>query len=212
MRMFAKLAGGIAIVALAGNAALAADAVEAPPEPPAAAPVNIVPASDWSGVYIGAFAGYDWASVDATSTSVDGWNGGAFAGVNMQSGSFVYGVEGDVGYSGASATSGGNTFDRRMFGSVRGRVGFDANPFLIYGTGGLALANARVSDAGGSDTNTHVGWTVGGGVDTKLTDNIFGRLEYRYSDYGSKDYTLGGGTFSSGFSEHSVKAGIGMKF
>lgn len=214
MRMIAKLAGGIALVALAGNVALAADAIEMPPEPPAAAPIEIVPASNWSGVYIGAFGGYDWASFNAggTDVDVDGWNGGAFAGYNWQNGPFVYGAEVDAGFSGASTAVGADSIDRGVFGSLRGRLGYAADPFLIYGTGGLAVANAELSDATSSDTNTHLGWTVGAGAEAMVTENIFGRLEYRYSDYGSKDYTLDTGTVSSGFSEHSVKAGIGLKF
>jgi len=212
MRMFVKLAGGIAIVALAGNAALAADAIEAPPSPPMAAPVNIVPADTWSGIYVGAFGGYDWANFDAGSVDVNDWDAGAFAGYNWQSGSIVYGAEADLGYSFGSETSGPNSIDRGMYGSLRGRLGYAFDPFMIYGTGGLAVANAELSDGVGSDSNTHIGWTVGAGAEALLTDKIFSRVEYRYSDYGSKDYTLGGGTVSSGFSEHSVSAGIGVKF
>ncbi|MAZ16246.1 MAG: hypothetical protein CL535_07925 [Ahrensia sp.] len=214
MRMIAKLAGGIAIAALAGNAALAADAIEAPPSPTMAAPVNIVPADTWSGVYVGAFGGYDWANfdVDGTDVDVNDWNAGAFAGYNWQNGAIVYGAEADLGYSFGSETSGANSLDRGLNGSLRGRLGYAFDPFLIYGTGGLALANAEVSDGTSSDSNTHVGWTVGAGAEALLTDKVFSRLEYRYSDYGSKDYTLDTGTVSSGFSEHSVTAGIGVKF
>lgn len=213
MRLFSKLAGGIAIAALAGNAALAADAIEAPPEPPATPQVQILPADNWSGIYTGVFGGYDWANADATGgADIDGWNGGVFAGVNRQNGVLVYGVEGDIGLSGADATVAGTTVDKGVFGSVRARAGYDANPFLIYGTAGVAAAKGKISAAAGSDSNIHYGWTAGAGVDTKLTDNVFGRVEYRYSDYGSKNYTIGGGTVSSGFTEHSVRAGIGMKF
>ena len=125
MRMIAKLAGGIAIAALAGNAALAADAIEAPPSPPMAAPVNIVPADTWSGVYVGAFGGYDWANfdVDGTDVDVNDWNAGAFAGYNWQNGAIVYGAEADLGYSFGSETSGANSLDRGLNGSLRGRLG-----------------------------------------------------------------------------------------
>lgn len=214
MRLIAKLAGGVAIVALAGNAALAADAIEAPPEPPAAAPIVIEQsAATWSGVYIGAFGGYNWAEYDEGDESADGWEGGAFAGVNWQNGAVIYGAEGDVGYSRASWDDGTNSVDKKAFGSLRARLGYAvAEPFMIYGTGGLALANVEAADATSSDSATHIGWTVGAGAEALLTDNIFGRLEYRYSDYGAKDYVLDSGTVSSGFTEHSVKAGIGLKF
>ncbi|MFZ2101227.1 MAG: outer membrane protein [Oricola sp.] len=214
MRILMKLAGGIALAALAGNAAFAADAVEMPPEPPAAPVVVAQPTSGWSGLYVGVFGGHNWGTFDSSGGDIDanGWSGGAFAGYNMQNGSVVYGLEGDAGYSGADGTLGGVTAKQTGFGSIRGRVGYDFDPMLLYGTGGLAISGAKVSDATGSDTNVHLGWTVGAGADAKLTENVFGRLEYRYSDYGSKDYTIGAGTVSSGFSAHTVNAGIGIKF
>jgi outer membrane immunogenic protein len=217
MHILAKLAGGVAIAALAGNAALAADAIEAPPQPPVAAQVEYVPAASWSGIYIGGFGGYNWGNFDSSAGDIDanGWSGGAFAGYNMQSGSMVYGVEGDVGYSGVDGALGGTTVNAKQtaFGSVRARIGYAFDPVLIYGTGGLAITGAEVTDGTVSDTNTHLGWTVGAGADALITENVFGRLEYRYSDYASKDYTLSGpSTVSSGFSAHSVNAGIGLKF
>ena len=36
-----------------------------------------------------------------------------------------------------------------------------------------------------------LGWTAGVGTDIKLTDNVFGRVEYRYTDFGSKNFTTG---------------------
>lgn len=213
MRILIKLAGGIAMAAFAANAAMAADAIETPPEPPMAAPVQITtPSANWSGIYVGAFGGYNWNDLDGNTANVDGWSGGGFAGYNFQSGSTVFGVEGDVGYSGAEGTDGNYTAKQGTFGSVRGRLGYAFDPFMLYGTGGLALSHAELSDGVNSDSNTHVGWTVGAGAEAALTDNIFGRLEYRYSDYGSKDYTLGASTVSSGFSTQSVNAGIGFKF
>ncbi|WP_193175537.1 outer membrane protein [Oricola nitratireducens] len=216
MRILTKLAGGIAIAAMAGNAALAADAVEAPPQPPMAAPVQVTtPAATWSGIYVGAFAGYNWGNFDVTTIgdiNADGWSGGAFAGYNWQTGPLVLGAELDAGYSGASGTLGGVEAKQTGFGSLRGRVGYAFDPLMIYGTGGLAITGAELNDGTVKDSNTLVGWTVGAGAEALLTDNVFGRLEYRYTDYGSKDFTLGAGTVSSGFTEHTVNAGIGVKF
>lgn len=216
MRYLMKLAGGIAFAALAGNAALAADAIEAPPAPPAAPVVQVAqPTASWSGMYVGVFGGYNWGTFDTNAVGdigADGWSGGAFAGYNFQSGPMVYGVEGDIGYSGADGSFGGIDGKQTGFGSLRGRIGYAFDPVMIYGTGGLAVSGAKLEDAGGSDSNVHLGWTVGAGAEALITDNVFGRLEYRYSDYGSKDYSLGGGTVSSGFSAHTVNAGIGIKF
>ncbi len=34
-------------------------------------------------------------------------------------------------------------------------------------------------------STTHVGWTLGAGVDYRITPNWIARAEYRYSDFGS---------------------------
>ncbi|GAB4349897.1 MAG: porin family protein [Oricola sp.] len=213
MRNVMKLAGGIALAMIAGNAALAADAVEAPPEPPAAAPVQYAPAETWSGFYAGVFGGYNWGTFDNAGGNIDanGWTGGAFAGHNWQDGQLVYGVEADAGYSGADGSLGGIQGRQTGFGSLRGRIGYAFDPVLIYGTGGVAVTGTELDD-GIADSNTSVGWTVGAGADALITDNVFGRLEYRYTDYQDKNYNINAGTVSSGFSAHSVNAGIGVKF
>ncbi|QKV18403.1 outer membrane protein [Oricola thermophila] len=214
MRRLTKLAGGVALAALAANVAHAADAIEAPPEPPMAAPVEYAPQASWSGFYAGVFGGYNWGTFDATGADIDadGWSGGAFAGYNMQSGQMVYGVEADAGYSGTEGTLGGIEAKQTGFGSLRARVGYAFDPVMIYGTGGLAISGAEVDDGTVTDSNTHLGWTIGAGADALITDNVFGRLEYRYSDYQDKDYATSAGTVSSGFSAHTVNAGIGVKF
>lgn len=194
----------------------AADAVEVPPAPPVSQDpvVQYAPSASWSGIYAGAFAGYEWGTFDSTvgDLDADGWMGGAFVGYNVQNGSIVYGAEGDLGFSGASATAGAAEVDQGVFGSLRARLGYQLDPVLIYGTAGVAATQAEVTDATGSDSNTHLGWTVGAGADALLTDNIFGRLEYRYSDYESKAFATPSTAVSSGFSDHSVRAGIGLKF
>ena len=55
-------------------------------------------------------------------------------------------------------------------------------------------------------------YTVGAGVEALVTDNITTRVEYRYTDFGSDTYSLDSGAVSSGYDDHSVKVGIGVKF
>ena len=86
------------------------------------------------------------------------------------------------------------------------------NPFLLYGTAGLALGDVKVSDGTSDESKTNYGYTVGAGVEAFVTNNITTRLEYRYTDYQSKDYDLDSGSFSRGYDENSVKLGIGVKF
>ncbi|MEO1744952.1 MAG: outer membrane beta-barrel protein, partial [Pseudomonadota bacterium] len=127
---------------------------------------------------------------------------------------FVYGgevdlaigdIDGELGTTGIIAEKGIN-------GSLRARFGVAFDPVLIYGTAGIAATRATVDTGTVSDDNTHLGWTAGVGADAKLTESVFGRLEYRYTDYESKTFDLGATSVSSGFEEHSLRAGLGVKF
>jgi outer membrane immunogenic protein len=192
---------------------LAADAVvEQAPAPEA---VVEAPVSDWSGAYLGAYGGYGWNKhkTDEGNIDADGFKGGAYGGYNFQNGQFVYGGEADLGYSGGDDTSNGIKAKQGVEGSVRARAGIDLNPVLLYGTGGLAVINSKLESATGDDSNTHIGWTAGAGAEAKITQNIVGRVEYRYSDYGKKDYDLGGlDDVSSKLTTNEVRVGVGYKF
>lgn len=211
MKRHAICATATAVLMATASTAFAADAIIAPPTPSAPPPVQYAPASDWSGFYLGAFGAYNWSTFDTDSAGDlddDAFSGGGFAGVNFQNGAFVYGAEADIGYSGIES----GPASQGLFGSVRARLGYDFNPFLLYGTAGLAVTNAEVDLGGGDDdSNTHLGWTVGVGADAMITDNVFGRLEYRYTDYETKTFDVGGG-IDSGLTENSIRAGIGFKF
>ncbi|HET7413584.1 MAG TPA: outer membrane protein [Pararhizobium sp.] len=208
--VIALMASAFAVAA--AGAANAADALKEAPAAPVPAK-GTTPLYIWTGPYVGAFATYDWADVGALSgKDMKGAGGGAYAGYNWQFGNYVLGVEGDLGYSGADASIGGLKGEQGMFGSVRGRVGYAFNPFMLYATGGLAASNAKIDDGATSDSNTHIGWTAGAGAEAAINDSVTARIEYRYSDYGSKTYDLSTGPVSSGFDEQSVRAGIGIKF
>ncbi len=201
----------VSALALGGfTAAHAADAVEQIPQPPVAQ--DVPPAvNNWSGFYIGG-AG-DWnAGHFRHNGNAYAFGGQAFTGYNWQQGQIVYGVEADLGYSGADSTRNGLTAKNGVNGSVRGRLGYDFNPFMLYGTAGLALGQNKLSDDTSSESKTAVGYTVGAGAETFITNNITARLEYRYTDYGKKDFNLDSGSFSRGYDEQSVKVGIGVKF
>ena len=200
--------------------ARAADAIV--PEAPAPAPnAPSAPIYVWSGPYAGAFVGYNTTKFDQSGGADfddSGFVGGVYGGYSFQSGSFVYGVEGDVGGSDISA-SGFNAAagspveaDTGVFGSLRARAGVAVDPFLVFATGGVAASRNELKLGGSSDSKTSVGFTLGAGVETKITDSVTTRLEYRYSDYGSQTYDLGNTAVSSGFDEHSIRAGIALKF
>src|SRR5690606_11395189 len=134
--------------------------------------------------------------------SANGFLGGIQAGYNLQSGSFVYGVEADVQLSAVEATTGGSvTVDERRFageigtevewlGALRASAGVTAtNQLLAYVTGGAAYGriNSFVSVDGLIDENvknTEWGWTAGAGAEYAATQNITLKTEYLYTDLG----------------------------
>lgn len=97
----------------------------------------------------------------------------------------MLGVEGDVSYNWNEESVGGNEYEFDTTGSVRARVGYALDHALFYGAAGWTGARGHVSTPVGDDDATFSGWTVGAGLDYAFTDNIFGRVEYRYNDYGS---------------------------
>ncbi|MBC2773492.1 porin family protein [Rhizobium sp. AQ_MP] len=205
---------------LAAFAAQAADAIYQAPEAPAAAESYSVPAGNWSGAYVGGGLTYDFGKFTSSTNGRDakGLGGTVYGGYNMQSGSIVYGGEADISYAGEDGNAGSQApvgalkGTQGVNGSVRGRVGYDLNPFMVYGTAGLAVANHKLEGGGANDEKLAAGYTVGAGVETFVTDNITARVEYRYSDYQKRDFNLGNSTISRGFDDHSVKVGMGVKF
>lgn len=223
-RFTIALLAGVAGVSVMSSA-FAADLIIDEPAPA----VDVVSTSgNWDGVFIGAFAGYGWGTVTdetgyfgtlVTDTEYDltGWQLGVNAGANFTiSEAIVAGIVGDVAWSNISGenTTDGVTYDVNWVGSIRGRLGFDGGAFLPYVTAGVAFANATATDTviPFDDTQTHIGWTVGAGVEFAVADNVSLDLLYRYTDYGSKDYDINGTTVPLSLTSHAVTAGVNFKF
>ena len=161
------------------------------------------PGFDWTGYYAGLQAGYGWGQSDITgtegepfSTSPDpdgGFVGGHVAGL-WQFDQAVLGAEAELSYSRINGTTElglGNTFgtDIKWFGSVNAKAGYAMDRLLVYGIGGVAFAGIETSQAPDfSSTSTHVGWTLGAGVDYALTDKFVVGAQYRYYDFGSEHH------------------------
>ncbi len=206
------IATSMASTALLGfTVAQAADAVDQIPEAPAAVEMA-QPAGDWSGAYVGGAATYNFGRFGDGDRDARALGGQVYSGYNMQNGQIVYGAEADIGYSGADDVVGGIRSKQGVNGSVRGRVGYDLNPVLIYGTAGVAVQQSKASDATSSDKRTAAGLTVGAGAETMVTNNITARVEYRYTDYQDKNFALNSGLVNRDYDEHSVKVGLGVKF
>jgi outer membrane immunogenic protein len=206
--------------------------------PVKAAPVPVV--WNWAGPYVGLNVGAAWNNAKFSdlltpngtftfpvpgndpfwSPHQAGFTFGGQAGYNWQTGNIVYGIEGDVNWVDSKASevfvvrgqSASSKLDFMATG--RGRLGVAFSQFLIYGTGGVAIAH--FSDAWGptpspfngstfSSNQTRVGWTAGGGLEYMLTRNWTVRVEGLYSDFGTKDVTVPifGGNYVSAF-RHTV--------
>ena len=208
------LAMGISL-ALAGGATAADAILEQPPQPPEPVVEQVLL---WTGPYVGAYGGYTW--LDPTldpgpdTDAVHGVTGGGYVGYNFQfDNNWVTGIEAMGGFSGAEDTVAGYTVKQDWDASLRGRLGYAFENSLLYGLAGLGATGAEVSLPGGSDSNVHLGWNIGAGLETYITDNVTARVEYDFSDYQSQDYNLGGGGPTDvDLTGHAVKLGVGVKF
>jgi len=191
--------------ALIPAGALAADFPYASPEQ------SYVPADvpSWTGFYAGAHVGYGFGDVD--DADADGFLGGLQAGFDWQMEQLVVGVEGDVAYTGMGYDGIADGFDVDWFGTVRGRIGYAFDRFMVFGTGGLAWANAEYETAGGSDEATYVGWTAGAGVEAMITDTISAKADYLYSSFGEEDFPAATGDELE-FDMHAVRLGVNYRF
>jgi outer membrane immunogenic protein len=212
-------AAALGLLALLGTIpAYAADAVmEEPPAP--AAPMEEPPLNTWTGAYAGVSLGYGFSGDTDVGSPVnneigtDGFLLGGFAGYNYQVGNMVAGAEADIGYSWEEGSNAGLTSESGVEGSLRARLGYVVSPsVLLYATAGGAAKDLEVSGGGASDNNTMLGWTAGAGADIMVTEQVFGRVEYRYTDFGSDTFDLGGASPEVSDKSNRITVGLGMKF
>lgn len=209
-----------ATLILSASTALAADVVyEAPAAPVVEAPVYF----SWTGGYLGVQGGGSWGNLtdryDGVEDDYDVNGGllGVFAGFQRQlDNNIVLGFEGDFDYNWNDEKGSTDILDYKLgtdwAASARLRAGYAIDRTLVYVTGGWATTRGylEVEEPGFAFNakETFNGWTIGAGVDHAFTDNVFGRLEYRYNDYGSKNYDFG----KIDLDQHTVKVGLGVKF
>jgi outer membrane immunogenic protein len=210
------------VLAFAGTAA-AADLSNRPPPYYPKAPV-VVPVYNWTGFYVGingggAFGKSAWDT--AGNRNVDGGLVGGTVGYNYQFGQAVAGVEGDIDWTDINGT--GNTAcpvgcktSNTWLSTVRGRLGYAADRFMPYVTGGAAFGNIRATVGGLQTGTTNTGWTLGGGLEAALAANWTAKVEYLYVDLGNFNCGLncGGGLVTDNVSFHTnvLRAGVNYKF
>lgn len=198
------------------------------------APVYVAPAFSWSGFYLGINGGYGWGSSDwnnggmgTVNVTPKGGLVGATFGYNLQTGTWVWGLEGDIDASwmvgssqgGAAGTvcSGPNGCATRnnWFGTARGRVGFAWDRFLPYITGGAAFGNIKATpNVGAGVDKTKLGWTLGAGVEWAFSSAWSAKAEYLYADLGNitcEAASCGTDTTVS-FKANLVRLGVNYRF
>ena len=198
----------------------------------------------WSGLYIGGSAGVTWHDFDyhftfngsdapgATSSSSDNGSsfiGSLFGGYNFQSGNVVFGIEGDATFGNVGGDSTlvfvdppdpDDSFSARSKisdqSSIRGRLGYAWDGFMLFGTAGLAIADVNtsvtaVSTDGSFPTSTFsksetlYGWTVGAGGEYALNDHWIARLEYRHNDYGDFNFTFNSASLTPFYGPNTIR-------
>lgn len=228
------IASSLGAVAMATSfTAMAADLpsrVAAPAPVLAAVPV----AFSWSGFYAGLNAGYGWnysrwspaapPVFAAFRADADGFVGGGHVGFNWQMGQFVAGVEGMLDYSDMSGSAQCSTFPGTVcrtrqdwLGDINLKLGFAVDRALIYGTGGIAFTNFKLTQPVGAppaDFGSHsrTGWTIGAGVDYAFTNNWVAGLQYKYYDFGSFNGSAAGTNVRFRETDHVLLAKISYMF
>lgn len=190
----------------------------------------------------------DGSSVARGGSFSDGFVGGAHIGYDWQRGNIVFGGVLDINYTDVSSVE--SVFSRspaeytfvrdlNYLATLRARIGytFADNRWLAYVTGGGAYGDFDIDYIQGAaspatfttsgDTDSF-GYTVGGGVETMLTDNLSFGIEYLYTRL-SNDFqaNLTGGPFGgpgsanpadgttlepSDFDFHTITAKISYRF
>ncbi len=211
-------AAALALAGAVGTTSAADLARRPPPPPPTRAPV-VVPSYNWTGFYAGINGGYGfgrskWDGLPATFDVNGGMVGGQL-GYNWQFGQFVYGVEGDGDWTDLRGSFANCPF-AFFLATARGRLGFAADRWLPYVTGGLAVGNIRaaVPDFAGID-KTNAGWTVGGGLEFALSGNWTAKAEYLYVDLGNAGCAALCGLPTGnnvGLTTNVVRGGINYRF
>jgi outer membrane immunogenic protein len=228
----------LAIVLGSSVAAFAGGSIKDAPMVPVAMPT-------WTGPYIGVHAGVAHSDnrvddvnllqadpINPVDISKTGALGGFHAGYLWDINRIVFGIETDITFGSLTHRraidtstlddSTGTTIGTR--GTLRGKLGIASGNFLVYGTGGLAVAhirNASIDTDGGvfdpGDTadrrKWETGWVAGAGVTLAATQNVRVTAEWLHSDFGSVTVVTPGGdpfTFKNKLDE--FRLGLAYKF
>ncbi|OPB29688.1 outer membrane protein [Bartonella sp. WD12.1] len=116
-----------------------------------------------------------------------------------------------------------STLKQKWSGATRVRIGFAVDRIVPYIAGGVAYAQIQntfsrliemegqeISSSSLSDTKMMVGYTLGGGVDFAMADNVILRAEYRYSDFGKQKFAKD--KLELDYQTNDFRVGVAYKF
>ncbi|MGB8606914.1 outer membrane protein [Bradyrhizobium sp.] len=177
---------------------------------------------------------FGWSDAQGHGTGGnDGSGGGDNGGGNSGGGNNSGGNSGGGNSGGGNSGGGGsgapsppssprepNTYNLRWDSHFVGRAGFASDRWLIFATGGLAIAGfdfqegvAPPASPPNSISARYVGFSVGAGVEYAFTQNLLGRLQYIYDDFGSKNYAaVDGGTYRVRLTGQTLRGALSWKF
>ena len=191
------------------------------------APVVEAPVPNFSGPYVGAFAGYqyetaDWYTAPPVGAVQSRFAWGAYAGYNVQSGKGIFGVEVDAAPAKRSLAVGCDVggischMDINGVYSVRARFGWVFDKVMVYGSGGVALTpwessvvNLATSQRFDQASGLNYGVAVGGGIEYKPFQHLGVRAEFIHYGVAGWDLNLPTvGTTSNQFQSYVGRIGI----
>jgi outer membrane immunogenic protein len=195
----------------------------------ATAPVYLPAVYNWTGFYAGLTAGYGWGNsswIDRAGSTGDfdakGGLVGGTLGYNWQSNQTVFGVETDLAWTNLEGTTSvtcplGCKTSNSWLGTARGRVGVAMDRWMPFLSGGAAFGDIKASTPGfAGDSESRVGWTLGGGAEFALAGNWTAKGEYLYVDLGDMNCSAlncgGVGRTKVDFTAHVVRGGLNYRF
>lgn len=138
-------------------------------------------------------------------------------GYDHQINSVVFGAALEGAYTNfrGNSASGSSRQSANWLASATVRAGIDTGRFMPYVSAGLGFGNYKVErkSDGASDDNTHIGFVVGAGVEARVTDTIFARLDYKHYEFNDQTYRISGwAPFDVEGQADTFTLGLGYRF
>jgi high affinity Mn2+ porin len=236
-----SLAFAVGLATTFATPAHAADAASPPPSsqlPMKAPPAGATPYFDWTGFYVGGHVGYSRGNARVTVIDDDPTNfshrfgsviGGLQGGYNYVLPSrFLLGIEADASFPNHLSADDLAWFRTtpdtdiaekiEFMSTVRGRLGYAFDHWMVYATGGFAWSLGRFLQTPGAvddfdkALHLHTGWAAGTGAEFAIAPNWMARIEYLYANFGHADVLFPSGTTAgSAYDVHMIRGGLNFK-